>query len=272
MKSLNRVISKLVSEPWLTTPEQHQSMMQQLEMILTGKQSLLDTEDVETKEQVPSTIPTIGLIPMFGILGNHLSELEMSCGGCSLNQIQTLAKKYMSDDTISQVALYINSPGGTVQATPETYNVLKQLAAVKKLTAYTDGQMCSGALWLSCAASEVYASPTADVGSCGVYHMFLDATEAARMQGIKYKAISAGKYKLMGWSGKTMTEEEEAILQQEVDDIHTAFKNVVLSKAKNLQDREKSLNGMTYNGEKAANINLVDGVIETFEDYIAFIS
>lgn len=267
MKSINRILTKVFNTAWLIKPEVHYSFQRELFAILEGKQALqFTTEDNEAT--VTTTVPTIGIVPVFGVIGKHLSQMEMECGGCSLDNIQAQLKAMNDDPAISKIVLYIHSPGGTVTNTPETGDLIKEVSQNKEVIAYTDSDCCSGALWLASCASRFYAAASACVGSCGVYSIYLDETRALEMAGLKVTAISAGKYKLTGASFKPLNEEETNMLMDEVKAIHAEFKAVIQSK-RNVDD--SVLEGQTFDGKTAANINLTDGVIPSLDKLIEFI-
>ena len=81
--------------------------------------------------------------------------------------------------------------------------------------------------------------------------------------GIKMNAISAGKYKLLGAYWKPMTDEERAILQARVDSIHRDFKDAVLNRR---EVDEQQMEGQIFNGEEAARIGLIDGLVEGIDE------
>src|SRR5207247_2106519 len=72
--------------------------------------------------------------------------------------------------------------------------------AVKPITALANGLMASAAYWLGSQADEVVVTPSGEVGSIGVYQLHEDWSQNLAQEGIKVRALYAGKYKLEGAS------------------------------------------------------------------------
>ena len=272
--NIPRIVSKVIREPWLITPEKHHAIMAALEAKLNGGFQTFWDEDDETEpdhgardqyREFQSSAGTIAVIPIHGIIGKHISSFEASCGGCSLDTIQSQLKTALSSPLISKVLLDINSPGGTVTGVPETAKLIREVASKKPLWAFTDADACSAALWLGSQANVFYATESSDVGSVGVRMVLLDVTEQLREEGIKVNAIYSGKYKLLGASFKTLTDEEREMLQTECDRIHTQFKEEATSVRK---VADEHLQGQVFGGEEAQGIGMIDGVIDDLDDVL----
>jgi hypothetical protein len=108
-------------------------------------------------------------------------------------------------------------------------------------------------------------TPSSSIGNVGVYSIIETVEKQLELMGIKVEAISSGKYKLLGASFKKMTEEERAILQEDVNKQHEKFKNTVRLKR---QVDDKYMEGLAYEGEDALKGNLVDMVVDQFEDFL----
>lgn len=270
--NLPRIISKVIGEPWLITSEKHHAILSALESKLSGNFSTVsdyerdpDNHEREEYREFQTAGGTVAVIPIHGILGKHLSSIEMACGGCSLDTVQSQIRTVMDSPRISKVLLDINSPGGTVTGVPETGDMLRELAAKKPLWAFTDSCACSGALWLAAQASVFWATESSEVGSCGVRMVLLDITEQLRDEGVKVNAIYSGKYKLLGASFKPLEDEEREMLQTESARIHAQFKSAVKA-VRNVDDQY--LEGQVFGGEEAAGIGITDGVYRDLESVL----
>ena len=97
------------------------------------------------------------------------------------------ARRYRQSDTRSAYArifenvarnksyrallLDIDSPGGSAAASEALHRSIERVAESKPVVAYVQGIGASGGYYLCCAASQVYALPTALVGSIGVIYL-----------------------------------------------------------------------------------------------------
>jgi len=270
--NIPRIISKVIGEPWLITTEKHHAILSALEARLAGDFSTVgdyerdpDNHEREEYREFQIASGTLAVIPVHGILGKHLSSLEMACGGCSLDTIQSQIKTALNSPRISKVLLDIHSPGGTVTGTPETADMIRELRTKKPVWAFTDSDACSGALWLGSQADLFYASESAEVGSCGVRMVLLDITEQLKDEGVKVNAIYSGKYKMLGASFKPLSDDEREMLQAESDRIHAQFKAAVKT-VRNVDDEH--LQGQIFRGEEASGIGMVDGVVRDLDEVI----
>ena len=276
--NLPHIIAKVLREPWLITEQKHHAILAALDGKMGGQfTTLRDSEDDERddtgrdqyREFRLANGATVAVIPVHGILGKHLSSLEMACGGCSLDTIQSQLKTVMRSPRISKVLLDINSPGGTYVGTPETANLIAEVGKEKPVWAFTDSDCCSGALWLASQAGLFYSTESADIGSVGVRMILLDVTRQLEEEGIKVNAVFSGKYKLLGASFKPLEDDEREMLQAESDRIHGQFQAAILS---NRAVAQADMQGQIYSGDEAAGIGMTDGVVGDLDDVLTMMA
>jgi protease-4 len=278
MNNLPHIISKVTRQPWVITAEKLSAIMDALNARQSGEFKALgypgedEGEDDSARgeyREFQSPAGTVAVIPVHGILGKHLSSLEMACGGCSLDTVQTQLKVAAGSPRIRRILLDVHSPGGTVTGTPETGKLIAEIAAVKPVWAFTDSECCSGALWLASQCTSFYATESANIGSVGVRMVLLDYSRALEEEGIKVNAISSGKYKLLGANFKPLTDEERDMLQTESDRIHDDFKRAV-SAVRPVE--EEHMQGQIFRGEEASGIGMIDGVVDDLDDVLAMLA
>ena len=80
--SYPRILQRVYREPWSIKPAAHLAIQETLANAMNGK--MVEDYDVEEEEidsgesyRANSTV----VIPVFGILGKHMSLLESQCGG-----------------------------------------------------------------------------------------------------------------------------------------------------------------------------------------------
>jgi ClpP class serine protease len=98
--------------------------------------------------------------------------------------------------------------------------------------------MASAAYWIGVTADAIFAEPSAEIGSIGVYSAFLDESRAFEMEGLKTELFKTGKYKGMGMPGLPLTEDQRALIQAEVDRVNKQFARVEQVKKFFLLDRQ----------------------------------
>lgn len=269
--SLYRIQEALFNKPWLVKPSFHQSMVRQfLSHINAGSMPDINVNEMPDVNNALTNNDgsPIAVIPVDGIIGKHLSMLETACGGCDVDEIKDQLQAAASDPSVSKIVLYFNTPGGTVTGVAELAELITEINAQKQCVAYTDTLCASAGYWLMSQCSLAYAAPSAEVGSIGVYSLYLDETRALEQEGVKVNAISAGKYKLTGAPFKPMTDEEKAMLQADVDKVYARFKSAVTTN-RNIADAD--MQGQCFDGETAVTKGFLDGNINSIQELLAFL-
>lgn len=259
------ITGKIYREPWCITADKHADIRRAFENHVKSGHSL-DTAAELVGDDMPDSVGSVAVVPVFGIIGKHLSMIETACGGVDLNSIAAALSVAVADETAEVVVLHFNSPGGTVTGVPELAERIKRAAEEKPVIAYTDGQMCSAAYWLASQCSAIYASQSADVGSIGVYLALLDESAALAQQGVKVNLIKAGRLKAAGAPFQPLTDDERAMFQRDVDKIYAKFTAAVRAGRGDLAD--DLLQGQSFDGEDAARLGLTDGVVDSFEELL----
>lgn len=205
-------------------------------------------------ESVPAGLKIegdIGTINVHGVIAKRISKVQNSSGvATNLEETLDFAKH---DEQVKGVLLDIDSPGGSIVGTPEVAEMVLNLG--KPTVAFTDSLIASAAYWIAAQCDLIIASPSADIGSIGVYSAFLDQSRAAEMAGLKVELFNTGKYKGMGMPGRPLTEEQKAHIQEGVDKAFEWFKADVLAQRK---ISESAMQGQCFDAEDA----LAEGLIE----------
>ena len=267
MKNYPLILNKVKSSYWAATPSTVENIMKALDQHMAG----ITPEDYDVEDDdisIETEKSPIAIIPVFGIIGKHLSMLESMCGGIDVDMIRREIERYVADPEVTDIVLYFNSPGGTVTGVPELSNYIYEASKVKNIISYTESMMCSAAYWIASQTNAIYSSPSSEVGSIGVYSLIVDETMALQQQGINVIPISAGKYKLMGASFIKMNEEEKNMMQEGVNKIYNQFKETV--KRKRDVD-EECMQGQTFDGEECSNNNLTDGSFDNLDELLNFL-
>ena len=259
-----RIIEKVYREPWAIKPSTHHAIQSSLAAALNGEQLPSDMEEVE--EEYEYTQDGVSIIPISGIIGKHVGLIETAFLGYVDVDSISLALDAAVADSSSTIVLYIDSAGGTVTGIPELAAKIKEASKVKNVIAYTDSLCASAAYWLASQANAVYCSTSAEVGSIGVYMAMLDESKKLEEEGITVNTFQAGKYKLAGSIWKPMTDEERKMFQDDVDYWYGLFTRDVLA---NRKLADSTMQGQSFVGEKAVELNLVDGIIDSVEELLA---
>lgn len=128
-----------------------------------------------------------------------------------------------ADDTVKNIVVLINSPGGMVTGLPEAADAMFRARQTKTVTAVVDPLAASAAYWIASQATEITCIPSGDVGSIGVRSMHMDCSEAMAQMGVKVTQIASGDFKTEGNMFEPLSEATKAYYQAESDAIYAQF-------------------------------------------------
>ena len=166
--------------------------------------------------------------------------------------------------------LDIDSPGGSASASESLHRSIERVAEVKPVYAYVRGMGASGGYYLCCAASRVFALPTAMVGSIGVIFLRPVLEQLLGRAGIEFSIFKGGKYKDMTGFWRSPTAEESERLQALIDEIYDNFVQVV-SKGRALPEESvrELATGEVMTAQRAIGVGLVDEIGDYTDALIA---
>jgi len=183
--------------------------------------------------------------------------------GITPKRVADLLAQASADPDIKAVVVRVNSPGGSVVASDEIYHML--LDYEKPIVFWMGEVAASGGYYISCGADHVFAHPDALTGSIGVISQFINAEELMDEIGVDAVVITSGPRKDMGSLFREMTEEEQAIWQEVIDEVYDSFVDLV-AQARDLpvETVRELADGRVYTGRQALELGLVDelGLVE----------
>lgn len=209
----------------------------------------------------PYQVGSTYVIPVVGMISKGLSPLE-AIGATDVEKLDDQIDEALAANP-KRILFHINSDGGTIDGVEEIADKIRALPV--ETIAYTSGSMNSAAFWIGSAADRVLASSSASVGAVGVYSVSTDLSEQAKSMGIKVKVFrnSSSPFKGMGVAGTSMTEDQEALMQAEVDRAGETFKQAVMQKRK--LAKPEDMQGQALSGKEAAARNLITGLVPTLK-------
>lgn len=201
---------------------------------------------------------------------------EIAESGSTYNQafIEKRITIAQNDPNNVAIMLLINSPGGAVYESDETYLALMDYKEEtgRPVYAYCEDYCASGGYYIASAADEIIANRNSFVGSIGVIcGQFVDATELLEKLGIDITTVHSGANKLMGSSYESPTKEQIAIYQELSDEIYDRFVGIVAdSRDMSDADVRALADGRIYSAQQGVDNGLIDGIMtqEEFDDHL----
>lgn len=277
---LYRIAARLMSNPWLMKPDDHQHLVAQFKAAVRTR---TEREDDEYPEKSPQDLMSrhadmdslrdilimdgIAVLPVFGILGKHLSGLDMMCGGFDLTRLESQALALMNREDIHTVITHWNTPGGAAAGVAETAQILMDMGTRKRHLAYVD-EACSGGYWLASTAQEILCGDSAVIGSISAVCAIEDLSQYYADMGVKVEVFTDGDQKGAGIPGTSLSETQRAGIQERVSYIGGMFKDFVKSRRAGLTD--DLLQGQWFYGKNALGNGLADVRIISLEHALAY--
>jgi signal peptide peptidase SppA len=206
--------------------------------------------------------PPFAVIPLKGVVGKSIPEMETYCGCCDLEEVEEMLEDAERDESVKVIILAIDSPGGVSVGVPEFAARIRN--SRKRVIAFTDTEACSAAYWIGSQASEFFATPSSQIGSIGCYITYLNASEAYRKEGYRMEVYKSGDLKGAGIDGTDLTEAQKKMLTDQTIEIHEDFKADVLAVRSFVP--ESAMQGQCFSGKKAAEVGLVTGLVNGFDE------
>ena len=214
------------------------------------------------------------IVPIMGPISHRpsfMSEFFGTGDAGSVVGIRSRLNEALSNRSVERIILDIDSPGGVVSGIPELAEDISAAARTKPVIAVANSLSASAAYWLMSAATEAVATPSAEIGSVGVFMLHLDASRALDRAGIDPTFIFSdiSPFKVEGNAFESLGGDARDAFQSDVNAIGRQFIAAV-SKGRGLSDgivKSRFGKGRTLLADDALRAGMVDR-IATFEQVL----
>ena len=203
-------------------------------------------------------IPHIRLSGVIGSAGRFKQGIDFSGQ-------QEIIKKAFTFKKSKNIAISINSPGGSPVQSHLIHDYIRQLAKKneKKVIVFAEDVAASGGYLIACAGDEIYANSSSIVGSIGVISASFGFQDAIKKIGVQRRVYTAGKNKSTLDPFKEEKEEDIERIKKLQLELHSDFIEVVKkSRGSKLKDPEKNntFTGEFWSGTASMKLGLIDGI------------
>jgi|AntRauTorcE11897_2_1112592.scaffolds.fasta_scaffold08336_2 protease-4 len=202
----------------------------------------------------------IAVLPIEGVIlpftGLSLEGFDLAITPEMVNSFMDAAEE---DENIEGVLIEINSPGGTPVA---AHRIAERLHNSSLPVVGLIGDIgASGGYMVAAASDFLIASPMSDVGSIGVNMSYVEQSQQNEEDGLTYVQLMTGKYKDIGSPDRPITEEERALLQNDLDIIHNEFIDIVTEYRELPREQVVAIaDGASMPGSRALDSELIDAL------------
>jgi len=170
-------------------------------------------------------------------------------------------KRFSENPSIKAIVLRIDSPGGGVVPSQEIHDTVKRIRSKnnKAVIASMGSVAASGGYYIAAATDRIVANPGTLTGSIGVIMETANVEGLLQKIGVEGVVIKSGKYKDVGSPLRKMTDEERALMQAVMYDVHKQFIEAVAEgRSLELPVAQALADGRVFTGRQAKDAKLVD--------------
>jgi signal peptide peptidase SppA len=165
----------------------------------------------------------VAVVRVHGVITKGTTMMSLLLGGTSMETLSAVLQELRTDRSVRTIVLDFDSPGGGVYGVDETAEVIADISKRKPVVAYVSGMCASAAYWLASACDRIVATPSAEVGSIGVYAIHFDESGAFAKEGIVPTLVKAGEHKAEANPYNPLSDEDRAAMQSRIDAYYAMF-------------------------------------------------
>lgn len=170
-------------------------------------------------------------------------------------------KRFGENPSVKAIVLRIDSPGGGVVPSQEIYDAVQRVRqkSNKMVIASMGSVAASGGYYIAAATDRIIANPGTLTGSIGVIMETANVEGLLKKIGVEGVVVKSGKFKDVGSPLRKMSDEERALLQSVMDDVHKQFiEAVAAGRALEPTTVQALADGRIFTGRQAKEAKLVD--------------
>lgn len=227
------ILAAMAAELWAVDQVKLQAIVGFLALQAAGEK--FSAEEIEAKI-APQTAKAIArregyvaIIPVQGVISNRMTMMGdiSGGGGTSCERMASQLRESIADEGVKAIILDGDTPGGAVHGTDEVSALIAGNRGGKPIIGQVNSNCASAGYWMFASCDEIVMTPSAEVGSIGVYTIHDDISAALEKVGVKKTLIGAGKFKGENAPFMPLSEEALAYTQQRVDAYYSMFVNRV---------------------------------------------
>jgi signal peptide peptidase SppA len=215
----------------------------------------------EKREEKWKPYDVVGGIAVINVEGVLVHKRTFMFGETDYESLSMSYLKALGDNTVSAVAMLVDSPGGEVTGMFDFADLIYETRGVKPTWAILNESAYSAAYAIASATDHITVPRTGGVGSIGVIAMHLDVTGALEQQGVKVSTIMFGKRKADYYPTTPMGDEARERLQASVNVTGEMFVETVARNRKLTTARVRNTEAGQFDGAVGVQQGLADAVM-----------
>lgn len=200
----------------------------------------------------------VGILPVTGPLFRYANLFTAMSGATSFERLAIDFGALEEDPRVDKIIMEVNSPGGEVDGSAEMAELIR--SASKPTVAYISHLGASAGLWIASAADQVYAAPTALVGSVGVVSRLRRVQPRAGVEELEIVSSMTPKKRMDAFAEDDEGRAARAEIQRRVDDMALVFIESVARYRGMDASAVMETEGGVFVGQRAVDVGFVDGI------------
>ena len=210
------------------------------------------------------SLPSLAFVAMEGPISMGSSQDLPRSSGIDALPFASLFQNLLKSDE-EAVFLYINSPGGSADASEILYESIYQLSRIKPVFAFLGSVAASGGYYIACAANRIYASPLSITGSIGVIRIRPDLRKLYHKLGVRKETLLEDPTREIFSETAVISSEGRALLEQTLQSTYQLFlQRVSEGREKESKEVFKMSEGRVFTGRQFQEEGMLD-------EYFSFI-
>ena len=253
-------IRAIAESPWALHP---QTLARIVEWGANPERSAAGVVPMDGSHNSGTRVGSVSIIPVYGVIEHRSDWMTEMLGGTSVDGIRAALAADLADPAVKSIVLDIDSPGGTVAGLTELASDIRSArGGSKPIVAVANAFAASAAYWIAAQADEIVATPSAQVGSVGVYAVHQDVSRMLDEMGVTTTLVSAGPHKVDGNEFEPLSDAAREDIQTRVDASYQQFlADVAAGRRVSVgQVEEKYGGGRVLTARKALAAGMVDRV------------
>lgn len=220
-----------------------------------------------------AALPETPYLARINVEGTIMADGAAYGSSFDLDYILGCLEDYMADENNAGLFLYINSPGGEMNASDTLYYKLMDYKSEtgRPIYCYFDDYACSGGYYVAMPADEIYANRNSMCVNIGVYISTYNFSGLFEKAGVEEVIFRSSENKGIGMPGTPWTEEQKDIYQSIVDLHYQQFLEVVAEgRGINVEEVKRRNDGREMLASQALEVGLIDGIcrLEEYEQMV----
>lgn len=263
---------EFLKRPWLIAQDAFE-ILSGYDLDKCAASEVLATASLSEYEEKPKDQGNgVTLIDIDGpLMPNPSMMARFFLGAVDLFKVTELINAAKNDPRVEALVLNVNSPGGTVTGTPEAgASVDAFVASGKPLYVFSRTQVSSAAYWLAAGATEIAGTPSSRWGNIGAIRPHVDLSASHEAEGMKVILFTSGTHKGAGAMNTSLSDEQAAAIQGEIDDIGEQFRQHVEERRPSA--KREDMEALSYYAPDAVAKGLIDTVVSDLSEFLARVS